>query len=530
MKRFTVFMMLAALLALVGCNGGSPGASEPAGNAAGEGASASPSDKQQEAAELVVVSQDIAAALDPVQPLTSAYLRAIGAAEALFIVGADGQVEPSLAKSAKQLDAHTWEIGLRPEARFWSGRAVDADAVIESLERSRKLDLQAKPYLDDLTFAKKEAYTVEVKTQRANLPVPLHLSYYQTVIHNAQTAHQSVETTDFTGMYKIVSFTAKQKMELARNDAYWGKKPAIAKVVFEQITDEQTRVLTALSGRAHIAMNIPATAIAQFKSQDKMRLSAAPAANTQTVYLNLSKEQFADVRVRQALSWGIDREELVLLAAEGQSVPVSTWLGSNPAFAEAKKAVYPRFDPAKAAELLDAAGWTKGADGVRRKDGQPLTLRLMTWGGDKALGETLQHQWTKLGIQAEVRHVDYSLIQAARKTGDWDASIEAWTTFGDEWTMLSGQFAPGATGNYGGYDNAETNRLLDQLAEATSSEERRKLALTVNNQVAEQAPIISLFPRPQLTAVSKQLDGFADHFRQFENIVNAELSLRGSGK
>src|SRR5690606_1238049 len=223
--------------------------------------------------------------------------------------------------------------------------------------------------------------------------------------------------------------------------------------------------------------------------------------------------------------WGLDREELVLLGAEGQSVPVTTWLSSNPAYAEARNAVYASSDANEANELLDDAGWAKGPDGIRYKDNRPLTLRLMTWGGDKALGEALQNQWSKLGVKAEVQHGDYSLIETARESGDWDASIEAWSTFGDEHALLSGQFAVEGRGNFGGYNDEQTNELLSQLSQASDNAARRELALRINERVAEQAPVISLFPRPQLTAVSASLHGFVEHFRQFENTVNANMTL-----
>jgi peptide/nickel transport system substrate-binding protein len=182
-----------------------------------------------------------------------------------------------------------------------------------------------------------------------------------------------------------------------------------------------------------------------------------------------------------------------------------------------------------AGRLLDEAGWVTGSDGIRYKDGKPLNVRLMTWGDDKALGEALQNQWSKIGVQAEVQHGDYSLITAAREKGEWDASIEAWSTFGDLYSLLSGQFSPDGSANYGGYNDEETVRLLAQLKDAADEAARRPLALKINERVARQAPVIALYPRPQITAVSTSLQGFEEHFRQFENTVNANLSFLPAG-
>lgn len=522
MQKSIALLFISMLIILAGC-GNTTNQLEQQSNH--EATAAPVHDESELGQELIVVGQEIAATLDPVQPLTSSYLRNIGAAEALFKVNAEGEVVPELAADVTMIDPTTWEIKLQPEAYFWSGKAVDADAVIASLERSRAQDVQAQPFLEGMTFSKRDAQTLLVVSERAYAPVPLNLSYYQTVIHNAEAAHNSVDTTDMTGMYKIAAFAPKQRLTLERNELYWGTKPSIGKVIYEEIAEEQTRVLSILSGRSHIALNISPSSLAQIEQSSAATISLSPAANTQTIYLNLQREQLADERVRQALSWGLDRDELVLLGAEGQSVPVTTWLSSNPAYAEARNAVYAGSDAHKANELLDDAGWVKGSDGIRYKDSQPLTLRLMTWGGDKALGEALQHQWTKLGIKAEVQHVDYSLIEAARESGDWDASIEAWSTFGDEYALLSGQFAAQGRGNYGGYEDAETEGLLEQLAAAMDQASRHELALRINERVAGHAPMISLFPRPQLTAISASLKGFTPHFRQFENTVNAGLSL-----
>jgi len=529
MKKVLLSLLVSTLL-LTGC--GAASSPENAAPAPSDGSSAAAPEPSAEAestgaadlpTELVVAGQEIAASLDPIQPLTSSYLRAVGAAEALFRVNKEGGVEPALAEGAQSKDASTWAITLRSGVTFWSGKKVDADAVIASLERSKAEDAQAQPFLKDLTFAKLDDLSIEVKTSAEHLNVPLNLSYYQTVIHNVEAAHDAVDTMDLTGMYKVVEFAPKQKMVLEANDTYWGTKPAIRRVVHEEIADGQTRALSAASGRSHIAVNVPVTSLAQFEGNENVGLIASPVANTQTIYLNLRRPQLADPKVRQALTWALDREELVLLGAEGQSEPVSTWLGSNPAFPEAKDAVYGKADPAKAEQLLDEAGWTLAGDGIRYKDGEPLTLKLMTWGGDQALGEALQHQWTEIGVKAEVQHGDYSLIQTARDSGDWDASIEAWSTFGDMYSLLSGQFSPEGGGNYGGFRDDETVRLLDELRQASDDAARRELALRVNEHVAELAPVIALYPRPHITAVSQRLAGFEEHFRQFENIVNAAL-------
>jgi peptide/nickel transport system substrate-binding protein len=475
---------------------------------------------------LVVVQREVTYTLNPMKVNSASFLRGIGAGEALFSVDRDGIVHPEIAESSQQLDGSTWKITIRPNVKFWSGKAVDADAVIASFEDSKKNDPHSLTYLQELTFSKIDDRTIQVNTSREFMNVPLSLSYYQTLIHNSGASFETVETTDLTGMYIIKEFEPKRKVVLELNENYWGKKPAIKNVINEEIPDEQTRVLMALSGDADIVTDIPTTAIAQIEGNDTVMLVDAPRAAPQTIYLNLRQPQFQDVRVRQALSWALDRDELVVLGAEGHTTPVTTWFGSNPAYPEEKNAVYPKQDKQEAARLLDEAGWFMGPDGIRVKNGEPLSFRLLTWGSEKALGEVLQYQWAQIGVLVESLYGDYTLIEAARKTEDWDASIEGWGTFGEEYPLLMGQFSPNGVANFGGYNDNVVNSLLEQLKAATDQETKHALTVAINERVAEDAPVICVYLYPALIAVNKNLEGFVGHFRQFEYIVNANLKFK----
>ena len=476
--------------------------------------------------ELVVAGSEIPVGFDPTVYPGADYYMNMGAGEVLFKVDTDGIIQPFLAQGATQIDEHTWEIQLRPEATFWSGESVTAEKVISSLLRSQELDSMANPYVSSLELSVKDDYTMQVVTEGANIDVPRILSYSQLIIHNTseEYTYTSLETADFTGMYRFAEFEPSHRIVYVKNENYWGTKPEIERVVHEQIGDADARVLAALSGRYHVVMDIPQTAYAQFENNEVSHIVLVPGAQTQTIYLNTEKGALTDYRVRQALSWGLDREELILLGMEGLSEPVTTWLGSNPAYAEIKNAFF-TYDPEKAAALLDEAGWVLADDGFRYKDGEQLALMLRTFRNDKALGETVQIEWNRLGINTSVQHGDYSLITTARETGDWDASIEGWGTYGDVVSLLNAQYSAEGAANYGHFIDAHVDELLGKLAVAANNDERKELAIELSLYIAEQSPAIYIGPRPQITAVSNNLEGFVPHFRQFENVVNANLRI-----
>lgn len=478
--------------------------------------------------ELVVAGNEIAIGVDPTVYPAADYLLNMGAGEILFKADANGVVQPYFAKAVTQLDEYTWEIKLHPNAMFWSGDPADAKAVIASLMRSKELDPKANPFLQGIEFIAADSDTIHAVTETPNMDITLNLSSPQLLIHNAaeKYTYESIETADYTGMYRIVKFEPAQRMVFEKNKNYWGTKPEIQRVVHEQISDADARVIAALSGRYHVVMDIPQSAYSQFENSDKAKIVLVPGAQTQTIYLNCKKESLNDHRVRQGLGWALDREELIALGMEDLSEPVTTWLGSNPAYEKVKNSYYDSCNVEKSAQLLGDAGWMLGEDGYRYKDGQQLTIQLRTFRNDQALGETIQMQWKKIGVNVSVQHGDYSLITTARETGDWDASIEAWGTFGNVSALLNAQYAADGAANYGRFQDEKLTSLLEQMAQAATTEQRIKIGEEISIYIAEQSPALYIAPRPQITAVSASLEGFVPHFRQFENVVNANLRIK----
>ncbi|MEL3908357.1 MAG: ABC transporter substrate-binding protein [Treponemataceae bacterium] len=475
--------------------------------------------------EIIFVEREIMANHDPNFYPGSIHYVKTKVGELLFKIQNDGSIEPELAKSLEQVNETEWIVELRPEAKFWSGTPVTSEKVIGSLERSRETNTKVVSSLEGLKFEIIDDYSFKVKTERPNMAVPEKLSYFELCIINPDMAHDSVETMDMTGMYKIVSFEPKKKLIAEINEDYYGKKPKIKRIIQEQISDNETRSLSVLSGRADIVSHISNESIPQLEASDEVVVYSLPAANTETIYLNTKKEPLNDQNVRQALSYALDREELVLLGSEGKSKVTTNWISSNPKYEDISKEIYGKANSDKASKLLESSGYAKNDSGLWEKDGKPLSIKLMTWGQDKALGEAIQAQWMNFGINAEVQYGDYSLIETARESGDWDASIEAWQTYGDEYGLMSSQFSPNGSGNFSHYESPSLTEKLNALENATTPKEKEKAAKELSLKVAEEAIAIYIYPRVETTAVSSKLKGFEGHFRQIENIITADLTF-----
>ncbi len=480
--------------------------------------------------ELRMVTPRTFDGLDPTHGFSASRLRQVGAAEGLLRITRQGGIEPELASSYEMLDPTMWRVELRPDVTFWSGRPVDALAVVESLERARALVPFAATLLAGVQIERIDDRTLHFWSEQPIPSLPTTLAGEWLVIHNAESYGPEVNSfdlaaADLTGPFRITAFEPAVRVFLERNPTYWGVRPRTARIHLDVIPDPDARTLAALSGEAHLVQLVNPASARQIERSRTTRLVPIPADSIVSAYVNPERPQFSDVRVRQALAWAVDREELVALAHDGWSAPVPSWLGNDPNYPEARRVGYTRQDLARAAQLLDEAGWrlTAGSS-VRAKDGVPLKFRLLWMLTYRPLAEVLQEQWRRIGADVEVQgSPDVAFLRARRAEGNWDAFLEGWGTFGDPAAVLSRHV--GATGdiNYGKLVDPVTEELLAGFVDLTDPEDRRQQALRINERHAELVPFIPLTQFLQLNAVSRRLRNYDPHFLPWVYEVHPDL-------
>jgi peptide/nickel transport system substrate-binding protein len=482
--------------------------------------------------ELRIVTYELFTSLEPADDYSPEYLKSVGLAESLMRVTPRGDVVEELAQSIAWVEPQLLRVDLRPGLAFWSGRPVTAPAAAAALERLRRLVPYAASLLSDVTIEPEGDLTLYFRSAVPKPGLPLALASEYLYIHNVDAYPADARATagdwrsaDLTGFFKVTAYEPKVRATLERNEQYWGVRPRMGRITIREVPDINTRTLAALSGEAHIVRWINAQSAAQLMRSRDTTVENQPLISSTNVYLNLQKSPFEDVRVRQALSWAIDREELVLLALNGYGVANPSWLATNPVYPEAKRVGQVRQDLTRAAQLLDEAGWTlaRGAR-VRSKGPSQLRFRVFWWGGGRPLAEVLQAQWAKVGVDAEIQGSgDYGFLDAQRKRGDWDALIESWGTFGDPASELARGVTPAGDLNYGRFQDAQMDALFAGFAALGDAEDRRQQALRINERHAELVPFIPLAAVHRLWAVSKRVRNFEPHFLPWSYEVHPDL-------
>ncbi len=226
-----------------------------------------------------------------------------------------------------------------------------------------------------------------------------------------------------------MSWNRNQQIVLERYEEYtWGgpifqnQGPAyVDGVEIVIIPEASTRVAEFQAGNLHLVPDVPA--------QDVVRLSQAPGVSIveyeqlQTTYLgmNTTKAPTDDVKVRQAVAFALNREEIVEGANFGLGLPARTMLHPDtPFYWENADEVAPSYDPEKAATLLEEAGWLLGSDGVREKDAAPLVLPLWVINDTTTVlqAQIIEQQLAEIGIRVETTQYEQTAWFEAARSGE----------------------------------------------------------------------------------------------------------------
>ena len=316
-----------------------------------------------------------------------------------------------------------------------------------------------------------------------------------------------------TGPYRVKEWKTGEHILLERAPGYWQGDAKIRQLLFRFVANTTTRINLLKAGEVHLVALLPWDQVREVAQVPGVRLNRVLGNGYEHVTLNQRRvPAFADVRVRRALAHAVDRELLVRTILDGQ---VSVVDGAVQPLSPAHEPQVRRyaFDTAAANRLLDEAGWRRGADGMRRKDGGPLTFTLITQAGfaiRESVAQALQQAFRAVGVEMALRLIDGTAISSTWFAGDFDAMLHWWQMPADpELTLFfAGDRTPPAGRNLNYVNDSALTALL--YASDRTVDEARRIALLQEAQrrIAELAPEIPLYNTAKVDAVPATLRGF----------------------
>jgi peptide/nickel transport system substrate-binding protein len=453
--------------------------------------------------------------------------------ETLVKMDPDSKPVPGLAESWRLVDETTWEFKLRRGVKFHDGSEFTAEDVAWSIERI-PLIANSPGRFDSYTkaiIAKQiiDPYTIRFKTAS---PYPLMLPDLTAVFIVSKKATagplpQGLASEDFatgrgvvgTGPFKFVRFQRDDRVELERNDAYWGNKAAWSKVTLRFIAADPTRVAALLSGDVDAIENVPTADLKRIRENQNLNFFSK--VSHRMIYFNLDqrdksphvfdgdgkpldKNPLKDIRVRKALSMAVNREAIKDRLMEGLSLPTAnlvppTLFGHNPT-------LKPVFDADAAKKLLAEAGYPNGFS---------LTFHGPNnrYVNDDQIMQTIAQMWARIGVKAKVDAMPLAVYFGRASKKEFSVTLVGWgAQTGEASSPLRSLVACenkekgfGAL-NYPSYCNPKMDAVLEEGLRTVDDKKRLVLFQDAVKMVVDDAVLVPIHHQVTTWAAKRSID------------------------
>ena len=312
-----------------------------------------------------------------------------------------------------------------------------------------------------------------------------------------------------TGPFRFVSATTDEEIVLERNENYFAGPPKIERLRMRIVPDAIVRALELRKGSADAAINslTPDMVLTLAKERG---LAATEEPGTTMAYLafNFDDPILAKREVRQALAYATDRATIIKYLLRGQARPAQSLLPPNHWAFDADVQQYD-FDPARAETLLDAAGYPRGADGVRLR----LTLKTSTDEFTRLTSAAIADQWKRVGVVLELRPLEFATFYTDITRGSFQMYTLRWVGANTDPDIFEYVFGskriPPVGANRGHYRNPELDILLDEARVEIDQERRKAILVRVQEIVARDEPYINLWYVDNVCVHRDRLEGIS---------------------
>jgi len=446
-------------------------------------------------------------------------------AEGLITVTPDGEYIPLLAESYEQVDDVTYRFHLKQGVKFHNGEEMKAEDVVYSLHAAA-ISPQVKhasAMIDPDGFEIEDDYTVLVRTVAPYAPIIACLSHSANSIVSKSAWEAAgddfVRNPVGTGPYHFVKWTSGESIELTRFDDYHGEPAKIKNLTFRIIPEAASRVVELETGGVDVIGDVPVNDLARFQeSPDQYTVYGKPGMRIYPVILNQQSEFFDDVRVRQALRYGTNSQDIISVVWDGLATNVGTVMPPAVMGYTENVMQYPT-DIEKAKALLAEAGYP---------DGFACTLITSEASANVKIAEIIQAQWAQLGVDVKIDQMDNAAWLTKQNSMEFDVTVcPTNNSVGDPDANFTKMFRSdnvGTAGNYSGYQNPEVDDLIVAACGASDQQKRIELYEQIQEILAEDAVWIPVgVPDLQVAtrACVQGFDLYANNTQRYQTVYKA---------
>jgi peptide/nickel transport system substrate-binding protein len=421
----------------------------------------------------------------------------------------DGLLFSGLLQRDAQMNLHgdlaeTWDIPnpltyvfhLHPNVHFHDGRELTStdvkstfDFILNPANRSPKRGA----FRQVASIDTPDSATVIFHLKEPYASFPVNLVRATTGIVPANAPANFSQHPIGSGPFRFVSQSQDSEVTIERNPEYFRTASQLSRVRFRIVPDAIVRALELRKGSADLELSsLAPDMIPVLAKQPDLSVTEGPGANLTYLGLNLEDPILVHREVRQALAYATDREALVRYLLHGQAQIASGVLPPSHWAYEGCVTQY-KLNSARAAQLLDRAGYPRRQDGVRLH----LTLKTSTDEQYRLIGAALQDQWRRVGIDLELRPLEQATLLSDALKGNFQLNLLRWvgaTNDPDffEFAFSSKRFPPDGA-NRGHYRNPRIDALTDQIRTEMDREKRKALCSEAQKILADDLPYLPLW-------------------------------------
>jgi peptide/nickel transport system substrate-binding protein len=450
--------------------------------------------------------------------------------ENLVKLDTDLTFQPALAESWEQVEPDRWRFTLRQGVKFHDGTDFTADAVKFSIERQKDPEnpgRSASNLRPIIAVEVVDDYTVDIVTDGPYGPLLniMSLIYGTGIVSPAAVEEYGDDFTlnpVGTGPFQFVEWATNDHITIERFDDYWGEPAPLDQVIYRVIPEESARMLALDTGEVQMVMAPAPSQMDLYRDNPDFTIYETPGVRVIFFGMMTAREPLSDVRVRQALNYGFDRQSVLDNIVEGAGYLPTAYI-SPPIFGYTDTSEYFAYDPEQAAALLEEAGWVDSdGDGIRDKDGEPLSLLHYSPRGrylkDAEVGEAFQAAMLELGVEVQLEIMEWGTLFEAISQPNVPADLFTlgWSTAtGDaDYTLgpLYGSASIPPNGwNSFEYQNPTFDELIAQAGTSTDQEERAALYAEALDIVTADAVEVPVFNTKETIITSANVQGFSQH-------------------
>ena len=423
---------------------------------------------------------------------------------------------PDLATSwTTSKDQLTWTFKLRSGVKFQDGHPFTANDVVYSYDRIIDGKLaNAYKFANVKSVQAVNPLTVAIKLTQPTPNLLSNLGGFKgmAIVEKSNVTSNQIATHPIgTGPFSVVKWTAGESIQLKANPNYWGGAPKIAGINYRFISSGATAIAALKSGEIDWTDSIPPQQVAELKTDSSVKVGDTPSNDYWYLALNEKRKPWNDVRVRQAIAYAINRQDIVKAATFGNAEVNELAIPKQSAW----YVPYNKYSTnlAKAKQLMAEAGvhGTINLDMLATSD-YPQTV---------SAAQVIAAELQPLGIKVSIRTPDFATWLDQQDSGNFDMLMMGWLGNIDPDDFYYSQQHTGGSSNAQGYSNPKVDALLDAGRTETNPVKRKQDYAQAATIVANDASYIYLYNPSVIQAWNPELKGYSvrgDRAVRFANV------------